>query len=119
LHVKQLTLPKKIENLQSIHITKLICNDPITCAKYYDHKTSCFHTLFNKGPSIFGHVISFLSQNFKIVVMNMTMAFSWIKDAPIYGINNSKIQKKSINTFHRMYNLLPITLQNAQHHQQT
>jgi hypothetical protein len=51
--------------------------------------------------------------------MNMTMAFSWIKDAPIYGINNSKIQKKSINTFHRMYNLLPITLQNAQHHQQT
>jgi hypothetical protein len=52
LHAKKLNLPKKIENFQSIHITKLIHNDPITCAKYYEHKTSCFHTLFNKDPSI-------------------------------------------------------------------
>jgi len=54
LHAKNLNLPNKIEDLQSINITKLIHNDPITCARYYDHKTSCFHTLFNKDPSICG-----------------------------------------------------------------
>jgi hypothetical protein len=33
LHAKKLNLVNKIENLQSIHIIKLICNDPITCAR--------------------------------------------------------------------------------------
>jgi hypothetical protein len=52
LHVKRLNLPNKIENLQSIHVTKFIYNDFITCVRYYDHKKSCFCTLFNKDPSI-------------------------------------------------------------------
>ncbi len=54
LHAKKLNLSNKIENFQFIHITYLIYNGPITCARYYDHKTSCFCTLFNQDPTIFG-----------------------------------------------------------------
>jgi hypothetical protein len=50
LHVKKLNLSNKMKHLEHVHIKKLIHINPITCSKYYDHKTFCFHTLFNKGP---------------------------------------------------------------------
>ncbi len=34
LHVLKLNLPNKIEDLQFIHITKLIQSDLVTCARY-------------------------------------------------------------------------------------
>jgi hypothetical protein len=68
LHAKKLNLPDKIEDLQSIHIIELIHNDPITCARYYDHKTSFFahystktHLFLNKCVIIFCHKISKVS----------------------------------------------------------
>jgi hypothetical protein len=50
LHVKKLNLQNKMKHIEFVHIKKLIHNNPITCSKYYDHKMSYFHTLFNKDP---------------------------------------------------------------------
>jgi hypothetical protein len=48
----------------------------------------------------------------------MTLAFLWNKDAPIYGINtNEKIKKIVDKCISCDVSLLPIILQNAQHHQ--
>jgi hypothetical protein len=119
LHVKKLNLPNKIEDLQSINITKLIHNDPITCARYYDHKTSCFHTLFNKDPSICGQVcdLCFVTK-FQNHGSEHDHGLLWIKDAPIYGINtNEKIEIFVYKCISCDILLLPITLQNAQQHQ--
>jgi len=83
----------------------LICNDLITCARYYDHKTSCFHTLFNKDPSIFGQVcdLCFVIE-FQNYGSEHDHGLLWIKYAPIYGIIQMKNLKiLLINTFHTMY----------------
>jgi hypothetical protein len=100
LHAKNLNLLNKIENLQSIHITKLICNDPMTCARYYDYKTSCFCTLFNKDPSIFEQVCDFFFvTKFQICGNEHDHGLLWIKDAPIYGINTNEEIKIFVNKY--------------------
>jgi hypothetical protein len=38
IHALRLNFLNKIENLQSIHIVKLIRIDLVTCTRYYDHK---------------------------------------------------------------------------------
>ncbi len=76
LHASRLSFPNIMEDLQSVHITKLIWIDPITCAKYYDHKISCFHKLITKDHYLFWYISDFfLSLNSKIMEMNML----WIK----------------------------------------
>ncbi len=91
LCAKKLNLLNEIENLQSIHITKLKCNDPITCARYYDHKTSYFRTLFNRNPSIFKQVYEFFWViKFQNRGSDHDHGLLWIKDAPIYGINTNE-----------------------------
>jgi hypothetical protein len=42
LHSKRLNMPDNFEDLQPTHIAELICTNPITCARYYDHRTSEF-----------------------------------------------------------------------------
>ncbi len=84
----------------------MIHNDPITCARYYDHKTSYLCTLFNKDRSIFKQVCDFF---FVIKFQNRgnehENGLLWIKNAPIYGINtNIKIEFLLVNRFHVMYN---------------
>jgi hypothetical protein len=105
LHAKKLNLPNKIEDLQSINISQMINNDPITCARYYDHKTSCFHTLFNKNPFFWDKcVISFLSHNLKITVVSMTMAFYGLKMHQYMElIQMKKFKFLLINAFHAIY----------------
>ncbi len=97
--------PTKLKTFNLIHITELICNDPITCARYCDHKTSCFCTLFNKDPSIFGQVCDFcFVTKFQNCDSEHDHGLLWIKDAPIYGIiQMKKLKILSINTFHVMY----------------
>ncbi len=56
LHASKLNLSIKIKDFQSIHITKLIWVDPVTCARYYNHKTSGFHKLITKDDYIFGYI---------------------------------------------------------------
>jgi hypothetical protein len=61
-------------------------NNPITCARYSNHKTSRFHTLFNKDPSIFGQVCDFFFViEFQICGSEHDHRLLWIKDASIYG----------------------------------
>jgi hypothetical protein len=80
LHVKKLNLQNKMKHLEFVHIKKLIQIDPITCSKYYEHKTFCFHTLFKKNPFFWAQIYdSFLSETLKTKIVNMTMAF--------YGLN--------------------------------
>jgi hypothetical protein len=42
LHTSRLNLPNKIKNLQYVHMIELIRIDYVTCARYYNHITSCF-----------------------------------------------------------------------------
>jgi len=74
LHALKLNFLNKID-LQPIHITKLIRIDLVTCAKYYDHRTSCFRKLITKDHFIFRFFFLFSSLNSKIMGMNMTMDF--------------------------------------------
>jgi len=102
LHVKKLNLLDKIEDLQSIHIIELIHNDPITCARYYDHKTSCFCTLFNKDPSIFEQMCdNFFVTKFQKCDSEHDHGLLWIKDASTYGIIQMK--KLKILLINAMY----------------
>ncbi len=86
LHASKLNIPNKIEDLQFVHIVKLVRIDLVTCAKYYDHKTSCFCKLITKDHYLFCiyiyiyiynllFIISFSSLNSKIMGTNMTMDF--------------------------------------------
>jgi len=107
-HVKKLNLSNKMKHLEYVHIKNLIHKNSITCSKYYDHETSCFHTLFNKAL-FFGTNVQFVFViDFEIVVMNMTF----------YGLNMRPYKWKKLKnlwfTFHMMFHL-SITLQNAQH----
>ncbi len=54
LHASRLNLQNKIKDLQFVHIAELIWIDPITCAIYYDHKTSYFCKFITQN------IISFL-----------------------------------------------------------
>jgi hypothetical protein len=42
LHALRLNFSNKIEDLQFVYIIELIQIDPITCARYYDHKRFLF-----------------------------------------------------------------------------
>jgi hypothetical protein len=77
LYATRLNFQNKIEFFKSIHITKHIQINLITCARYYDHKTSSFCKLMMKYRYSFQFIYKFFSllKNFKIVVMNMTMEF--------------------------------------------
>lgn len=35
-------MPDKIEELQAIQIVELIHSDPLTCARYYNHRSAAF-----------------------------------------------------------------------------
>jgi hypothetical protein len=56
LYASRLNLLDKIGNLQFVHITKLLRIDPVTCVRYYDHKTSCFCKLITKYHYLFGYI---------------------------------------------------------------
>jgi len=60
LHVSKLNLSTKIKDFRSVHIIELIWVDPITCARYYNHKTSCFHKLITKDDYLFGYICRYL-----------------------------------------------------------
>ncbi len=76
LHVSKLNLPNKIEDLQYVHIVKLIRINLFTCVKYYDHKTFCFCKLIIKDHSLFKYISNFFSSlNSKIMGVNMNMDF--------------------------------------------
>ncbi len=71
----------------------------ITCARYYDYKTSCFCTLFNKNPSISEQVCDFFVTKFQNHGNEHDHGLLWIKDTPICGINTNE----EINFFVNRY----------------
>jgi hypothetical protein len=87
LHVKKLNLSNKMKHLEHVHIKKLIHVNPITCSKYYDHETSCFHTLFNKVPFLGINVQFVFVIDFENHGNEHDHGLLWIKHAPIHGIN--------------------------------
>ncbi len=97
----------------------MIRNNPITYARYYDHKTSCFNTLFNKYPSIFGQVYDlFSATKFQNHGNEHDHGLLWIENAPIYGSNTNEKMENFVDKYISCdVSLLPITLQNAQKHQ--
>jgi hypothetical protein len=76
LHVLRLNLPNKIKDLQVVHIAELIQINPVTCVKYYDHRTSYFCKHIANDHYFFGYISEFFSSlNSKIVEANMTRDF--------------------------------------------
>jgi hypothetical protein len=76
LHALRLNHPNHIEYLQFVHIMELTQIDPITCARYYDHRTSYFHKHIVNDHSFFEYIFDFFSsQNSKIMGAIMTMDF--------------------------------------------
>jgi hypothetical protein len=72
----------------------------ITCARYYGHKTSYLHTLFNKYPSIFRKICEvFFVTEFQNCSSEHDHGLLWIKDAPIYGINTNKFLQKIVGKY--------------------
>jgi hypothetical protein len=61
LNALRLNLSNKIEDLQFVHIIKLIQIDPMTCVKYYNHRTFCFHKLVTNDHSLFGYISDFFN----------------------------------------------------------
>jgi hypothetical protein len=47
----------KIKDLQFVHITKLIQINPITCARYYNHRTPYLCKLIAKNHFLFGYIL--------------------------------------------------------------
>ncbi len=95
LHASKLNLPNKIEDLQPVHIAELIWIDLTTCARYYDHKTSCFHKLVTKYHYLFGYISDFFYvTKFQNCGSKHDHGLLWIKNAPMYGVQiNEKIEK--------------------------
>jgi len=96
----------------------LIHNDLITCARYYDHKTSCFHTYSTKTDLFLDKRVILFVIKFQNHGSEHDHDLLWIKDAPIYVINtNEKIEIFIYKCISCDILLLSITLQNAQQHQ--
>jgi hypothetical protein len=116
LHASRLNLPNKIEDLKYVHIIELIRIDLVTCARYYDHRTSCFHKLIAKYHYLFGYILDFF---FIIEFQNHgnehDHGFLWIKNAPMYGVHTNEEIEQFINTYISYdVSLSPNPLQNAQ-----
>jgi hypothetical protein len=119
LHSKRLNMLDNFEDLQPTHIAELICTDPITCARYYDHRTSEFRKLIMKDSTFFGEVQDFFFvTEFQNRGSEHDHGLIWIKNAPIYGINtNVEIEAFIDRYISSDVSLLPTKLQNAQQHQ--
>ncbi len=87
--------------------------DPITCARHYDHRTSCFHKFITKDHYI--HFLFFFVIGFQNRGNEHDHGLLSIKNSPMYGVlTNEKIEQ-----FINMYisydvSLLSNPLQNAQ-----
>ncbi len=121
LHASRLNLPNKIKYLQFVHISELIWIDPITHARYYNHRTYYFHKLITKDHSFFGYIFDFFLVNeFQNHGSEHEHGLLWIKIAPMYGMHtNEKIEKFVDIYISCDVSLLPNPLQNAQQHQHT
>ncbi len=115
LHAWRLNdLPNKMEDFWSIHITKLIQIDPITCARYYNHRTSCFLKLIPKDHFLFGYISEFLVTKFQNCGNEHDHGLLWIKDASMYGVHINEKIENFVNMFIFCdMSLLPNPLQNA------
>jgi hypothetical protein len=92
--MSKLNLSNKIKDLHYVHIVKLIRINPITCARYYDHKTFSFHKLMTKNHYIFVH---FKKKKFVIEFHNCVNEHAHglllIKNTSMYGMHtNEKIE---------------------------
>jgi hypothetical protein len=117
LHALRLKFSNKIKELHFFHIATLIRNDLVTCAEYYDHKTSFSHKLMTKDHYLFGHIFYFIFvSEFQNHESEHDHEFLWIKYAPMYRVHTNE----KIEWFLNMYIscdvllLLPNPLQNAQ-----
>jgi len=78
-------------SLESIHTTKLIRLDPMTCALYYNHRSAAFRKLIRKEASIIREVIDVFSViEFQERGSEHDHAIIWIKNAPRFQINSNK-----------------------------
>ncbi len=107
LHAKKLNVPNTIENLQFIHIIKLIHNNPITCARYLIIKHHVFVYYLTKTHLFWTIIWFFFVTKFQNHGSEDDHDLLWVKDTPIYGINtNEKIENfvdKYVYVMYRYY----------------
>ncbi len=69
----------------------MIQNNPITCVRYYNHKTFSLHKLMTKDHYFFGHIYL---KKFVIEFQNCggehDHGLSWIKNVFLYKLHTNK-----------------------------
>jgi hypothetical protein len=97
---KRLILPNDIEALEAAHIVELIRSYPITCTRYYDHRTSAFRELLKNDDTIIGKIInSFFNTEFQGCGSEHDHGVVWIDSVPIYKMNSNEKSESFIDKY--------------------
>ncbi len=109
---------KNFNELESKHFTDLVKYDLVRCAHYYNHQMAAFHNLLKKDSSIFDKVDDFY---FITKFMNRGSEHGhgllWIKNGPMYGVDNNETIEQFVDKYVRFNNsLLLFHLKDLQMH---
>jgi hypothetical protein len=83
----------RIKNDDSLSIKELVRNDPITCARYYEHKMNSFRKFIGNIDLIFGKVKDyFFITEFQSGGLLHDRKLLWVQNALTFGVSkNEKI----------------------------
>uniref|UniRef100_A0A8D8ZHS9 ATP-dependent DNA helicase n=1 Tax=Cacopsylla melanoneura TaxID=428564 RepID=A0A8D8ZHS9_9HEMI len=96
---KNLSLKEALE-LSTFEKTKLIRNDPVLCARYFDHRLSNFMKLIKADNSVFDKFTAseiFSRLEFQSRGSPHSHSLLWLKDAPTYDPSDPSSEKKVID----------------------
>ena len=84
---------QEIENMDWNNKTRLIRSDPVTCARYFDHRVHKFMNTVLKSPcNPLGEIADFFYRvEFQHRGSPHIHMLMWIKDAPVYGQTNEQV----------------------------
>jgi len=90
---------KHIETIEECNIDYLVRKDPVTCTRYYRHKTNALKQLICQDSTFFGKILDYyFVTEFQNRGSAHEHALIWIENAPVYGINsNLEIENFSDN----------------------
>ena len=87
--LKTLSTDKKFTKNSSYNVQTLVRDDPVTCARYYAHRTRCLRQLLKQSSHTFGKLTDYyFVTELQSRGSEHDHALLWIKDAPLYNENN-------------------------------
>ena len=86
--------------LTSVDRAKLISEDPVTCARYYQKRATLFLQKMLMGTSVLGKVVDFAGvDEFTAMGNPHTHLLLWVEDAPVFGRDSDADVVKFIDKF--------------------